>query len=696
MLRYSEPKAGETKALPFALYALTQYEEACRLVVLEHLASNASCGPASSHTSKISSDAIGRRKIRVETLLISDAAVDLSEAANMLKRVIGEDQLVNGCLKDLVRNKVIGNEVDILRRKAADAMRDMNRALVSGQDVSGLKGQPESSDLPENWIRFTPIDETVIEQCMRTIFRLVESLLYALRTLFSTNGKGSRTWSLHGCNRYRKGDLAYKSEGDVTSKNTVALEVKKWGSNSITKMVKLVERNLEITGWSSTEAIMQRVRENVVNALKKIGKTKRRPRVEDIGPTQILHQIIAYGLEESARGFISLTDFINGWVEMECKGTDPRGKTLFDLRFWPFAQASDSLPTIDEEAEEGDDNEQLPRPTGTWYNEGGDSEDEVENDVWPTFIPGQLKHPYSSQLAQKLDTYDMITSNVSYIELLGRTDYVGWKPSYDYVSIGSQIGFQAFKFADMRAMGGFSMVKHDTNRPSSLDSSYLRTSAGADPIIYDNAFWIPHELNFTQISSFCRKVASYTVPFLFTIFKPDFIVSGEEEDVTLVVNRTSHRRPLFHAPVTTTIPTRQGFILFALYSTIVIKVFYYQEHYEKELQVYSDMKGCPGILPLLATGIAPSGNRFIVLPYVGETVTEISDADARYIYDNALKYMHAKQYHHHDIHTENVLRDPYGRLYLIDFSDVERSCTYRSYGCFDQEWMMNHAIQEEN
>ncbi|KAF5335965.1 hypothetical protein D9611_006439 [Ephemerocybe angulata] len=631
-LRSNAPRDGEDKALPFALYALAQYEEACRLIVLLHVATHEGCGPSSSNTtSKLTRSILHRKTIHVTTQ-ISAGAVDLGDVAKLFKRVIGKERLVTADLKSLVENKKIQNEVDKYRKNAADVLRARNLAVSRGQTVRSTNYEPPPAGVfPEGWMRFSPIDKSILEKCMDDIFKLAEILLCAVRSLFGTT-KESHHWTLHGISRTRKGDMAYRAKGDMTSGSTVALEIKRWGSDSLTKLVNSTYQDSRISRWPSHMAAMTRmptaggVRDGIINVIKKATgrKAVNRERVATMGITHILHQIMTYCVEQSAGGFVSLTDFMNGWVELEQDKTSTGTELKFNLRFWSFARHSDSLAFIDEEEEDGGDEHKTERPTDRWNNGRRGSEEEVKGILRPKFVPGDL-HPQYPPAADLLayNEYD----HEQLVDMLSEASYRGWKPIYDYVSIGSQLGFQAFKFLDKHALGAPSVLdRDDINRRTNLDSHYCRTTPGAGPIIFNNTFWIPHE--FTRLSSVFDKIASYTFPFLFTLFMPDFIVSGEEEDVTLAVNRTSPRGPLFYAPVTTTVPTRQGFILFALYSTIVIKVFYYEEHYEKELQVYNDMKGCPGILPLLATGVAPSGNRFIVLPYVGESMAEISDADA--------------------------------------------------------------------
>ncbi|KAF5332264.1 hypothetical protein D9611_008144 [Ephemerocybe angulata] len=151
-------------------------------------------------------------------------------------------------------------------------------------------------------------------------------------------------------------------------------------------------------------------------------------------------------------------------------------------------------------------------------------------------------------------------------------------------------------------------------------------------------------------------------------------------------------RSFLYASATAPIESRQSYILGGLFDFLKIKVYFYQEDFEKEVGIYRAMEGCPGIPPLLATGRVQDGRYFIVVPNAGSPVDEITDEDARQIYDRALKYMHGKKYHHHDIHRGNVLRNANGELFLIDFCDVETACL-ASEPCFDRDWMHMHGIK---
>ncbi|KAF5309734.1 hypothetical protein D9611_014453 [Ephemerocybe angulata] len=687
MERFTEPPSDTHEALPWVHYALSLYEDACRMIVLRHLAGTLGCASASSHKTEMAKDRLGDFKDIWISSIQATGVIDISAAAEMFTNVV-KDKPVNETFLRYVRSQKLQNELDINMDSAAKAIRDKNEAKSMGEDVSGnLKGKTIKAQ------GFSPADEQSVQQSLDAVLKLAAPFLAAVRSL--VEGTTNPDWIAVDTVRGRIGDLAFLKHGNRRS-DIVSIEVKKWGSNTLNKIYTETRAYPHFSEWTSHKELMAASKKKLPDAevLKEKGPAKRDivgPR-GSVGKAEILHQIIVSAMQPQACGFISLTDFLKGWVDLECDGSDETTLKL-KLTYWGFTPPSKerTLHTIPEEDEGREGAKHVTAKVGKGAE--SDSEEDKEKVKDMITLSGFFQDDDEDDCRTGGDIRLLAEqrNNKTLIHSLQSPDYVGWKPAFDFLKIGSELGYQALRFTDTWILGGPPLFKQDPSARHNLDVSHAEP--GAVHITSDNTIPKSLELKSIQISSFFHKIASSIILFLFTLLKPDFYVSGN--GTTLNVDRSLHLGPLFSARIAATVPTRQGYIMLALFNTVVIKVFDHHEHYEKELQVYADMRGCAGILPLLATGATPNGHHFIVLPYVGDCVTEISDADARYIYDNALKHMHAKQYHHHDIHRENVLRNrSNGNLYLIDFCDVEQPCTFDDCACFDRGWMAKHGIQE--
>ncbi|KAG6883416.1 hypothetical protein C0992_008772 [Termitomyces sp. T32_za158] len=108
-----------------------------------------------------------------------------------------------------------------------------------------------------------------------------------------------------------------------------------------------------------------------------------------------------------------------------------------------------------------------------------------------------------------------------------------------------------------------------------------------------------------------------------------------------------------------------------------------------EQNAMKSLLGVPGIVQLggsfLVTVGEHKGSTLLFTPYTGEPVDDI-DSDpyvrvvAREAVGDALGAMHRKGWHHHDVHSGNVLKDNEQRITLIDFGHA-----VRAHDCLDPE-----------
>ncbi|KAG6895272.1 hypothetical protein C0992_002286 [Termitomyces sp. T32_za158] len=115
----------------------------------------------------------------------------------------------------------------------------------------------------------------------------------------------------------------------------------------------------------------------------------------------------------------------------------------------------------------------------------------------------------------------------------------------------------------------------------------------------------------------------------------------------------------------------------------------------KERSAMEDLRGLYGIVPLggifHVTVGSHKGTDFLFTQFKGKPVEDISNGRVRTAVGNALRLIHQKSWHHHDVHAGNVLEDDDGEITLIDFEFA-----VRAHECLDPNQCPDAPYMYEN
>ncbi|KAF6741004.1 hypothetical protein DFP72DRAFT_345725 [Ephemerocybe angulata] len=131
--------------------------------------------------------------------------------------------------------------------------------------------------------------------------------------------------------------------------------------------------------------------------------------------------------------------------------------------------------------------------------------------------------------------------------------------------------------------------------------------------------------------------------------------------------------------------SRQGVITHTSY--FVVKEFNDDIIWKKELQVLEELRGLRGVARLLGSGRRMNGGPFIVTENAGEpTNKDVEEPSDWYDVAPLIGEIHARGWHHHDLHGGNVLNNGKGNLTVIDFGNAVRAADCVG-DCPDNLWM---------
>lgn len=141
--------------------------------------------------------------------------------------------------------------------------------------------------------------------------------------------------------------------------------------------------------------------------------------------------------------------------------------------------------------------------------------------------------------------------------------------------------------------------------------------------------------------------------------------------------------------------TAWSLVRFSRSLKLVLKTYDDVKLFQSEKSAYEKLGGSD-FFPTLVAEVRGenSGDPGLLITYCGESVLEedIQDDDSIRI-SEALKFMHARGVHHHDIHPRNLVREEGGHICVIDFGLAVPSiqCAQTQTLCEDKRWILGEV-----